>query len=97
MEGETKQSIDEKFNVLIHIFHNRLKMFNLSQEEVDKISLKNGYYPAEKIKDIEVNYNKELKLYTLMEHNSELECKIENILWHLSAINKLIKDYETFK
>lgn len=62
---------------------------------INSISEKNGYYPA---KIIPQKFNKKVFITMIQGHIDTMK-KTESdvqILWHLSALNKLITDYKTF-
>ena len=85
---------DEIFKKIEKFFNRNLKRLNISQAEIDQMSENCGYFPAEKVDN--VSYNKQLKIHTLMKHQKEIVNKISGIEWHLSALNKLIKDYKAY-
>jgi hypothetical protein len=45
----------------------------------------------------DINLTKELKIKTLLEHSQSVKIKIDQIQWHLSALNKLIKEYKNIE
>lgn len=94
LNDEHIENINETFNFMENLFNNTMKELSISQDEIDKISKENGYYPAEKFEG--KIFNKATHVMWIMEHHNESVKKLDEVKWHLSAMNKFIKDYKTF-
>jgi hypothetical protein len=89
---------DKKFKEVEDLFNELLNKFNISQKEIDELSEKNGYFVSSTIREMpDINLTKELKIKTLLEHSQSVKIKIDQIQWHLSALNKLIKEYKNIE